>query len=242
MADPLEFPLKIRTDLDSLNAAVNDIRSQLEALGMSYAGFVYQALRKSTGSFLSQTFAAGVAGHRMMGAPGAVGGVVSQLWAGGAHALGRGVSAIGADIYSATGGQGALGGAGQAMMRGGEAMGGKLAGAAGVVGIVTTTIVAAVGKGIQLAGKALGAVAQVAIVAPLKLMGNVLHEIQGPLGLVGAGLEILSTGLKGLASVIHSIPLIGTLLGPLADALAGVPDLLKGIVTSLVNMSKLADP
>src|SRR5438034_8214636 len=53
------------------------------------------------------------------------------------------------DIYSATGGQGALGSTGQAMMRGGEAMGGKLAGAAGVVGIVTTTIVAAVGKGIQ---------------------------------------------------------------------------------------------
>src|SRR5262249_2160992 len=123
--------------------------------------------------------------------------------------------------------------------------GGLLAGAGGMIGgLVGGPVGSMVG---QMVGGTVEAVARAAApapAAPAKLasaglpgMAHSLRELQGPLGPVGLGLDALGTGLETVSNAIKGIPIVGSLLGPLTDVLAGIPGTIKDITTSLVGMA-----
>lgn len=108
------------------------------------------------------------------------------------------------------------------------AMGGRMAGAA-------------VGAAPELYGKTMGMFAEGAAVG-IKGLEVALKGLQGPLGPIGAGLDVLALGLGKVRDVIKAIPLVGTVLGPLADVAAGIPSMISGITNSLIGMAEKANP
>lgn len=143
---------------------------------------------------------------------------------------------LGAILGKADGGgtMGAIGGA----IGGATPLGpiGAIIGSA--VGGMVGSIVSAIPK---IVGGIIAAPAAIAS-AGLGLVSRSLAELGGVLGPVGAGFEILTTGLGGIAGIINSIPIVGSILGPLSSVLAGIPGILKDITTSLVQFAAKASP
>ncbi len=103
-----------------------------------------------------------------------------------------------------------------------------------------------VGQGANWVGKKVlgpaGAVAGAAVVGGLSALSNSLRELRTPLGPVGIGFNILGSALSGLASVVKKIPNIGPILGPILEAAAAVPAILKDITETLVSFAAKASP
>lgn len=144
---------------------------------------------------------------------------------------------------------------------GGAAVGGAVApkGASGLGGMVGASmgfgksligasvggLVGSLKLGLEAVPKALGSM----VAAPAKLaasslglLGNSLRALEGPLGPIGMGLDLLTTGLETISGVIKGIPLVGSILGPLSDVLAGIPGIFKDITTTLVGFAATASP
>ena len=132
----------------------------------------------------------------------------------------------------------------------GNRLGGFLGGvggaAGGIIGGIPGAAVgaaagSAAGGVVNMAGQGLGAIGGAGTGA-LATIAKGLRELQGPLGAVGAGFAALGSTLKTVANVVNAIPVIGGLLGPLSDALAGIPSILKDITGTLVSFAAKADP
>src|SRR5437868_2040049 len=138
----------------------------------------------------------------------------------------------------------------------GGLLGGQVGkGAGGAVGGIVGTLVGgpagavvggaiggAVGHGLEgAAGAGLAAPASLAS-AGLSTLSHSLQELQGPLGPIGIGFDVLGDSLAKVSDIIKSIPLVGSLLGPLSDVLAGIPSIFKDITTTLVNFAAKASP
>lgn len=131
-----------------------------------------------------------------------------------------------------------MGGAGTAGQVGGL-LGGAFAGAGGAIlgGAAGRALGAAPGA----AGAALGAPAQ-AVNAGLNQISAALRAMQGNLGPVAAGLDLVGAALSSVSNVLKSIPVIGTVVGPLSDALASIPGLFRDITGTLVDFAAKASP
>ena len=123
----------------------------------------------------------------------------------------------------------------------------------GKVGGAIGTAAGAVGGGaVDLAGGALnaamGAVKTLAtapfkaINAGLGLVSDVLHDIQGPLGPIGAGLNLFSKGLDTVADTVRGLPVVGETLGSILGSLAKLPTILKSILEAGVSLAAKASP
>lgn len=121
-------------------------------------------------------------------------------------------------------------------------VGGAIGTAAGAIG----------GGAVDLAGGALnaamGAVKTLAT-APFKainagfgLVSDVLHDIQGPLGPIGAGLNLFSKGLDTVADTVRGLPIVGETLGSILGSLAKLPTILKSILEAGVSLAAKASP
>jgi len=99
----------------------------------------------------------------------------------------------------------------------------------------------AVGKTMDAAGALPGAVGH-ALNLGLATLSHSLHALQGQLGPLTLGFEGLTGALTAVHRVVSAIPVVGTVLGPLTDALTAVPGLLQDITGSLVNMAEKANP
>lgn len=128
-------------------------------------------------------------------------------------------------------------------MLGGSGGGGMLGQALGMAGsALGWSIGAMIGEVIGKVGPQAVAVPAKAITASLKGLGTGLRELGGALGPIGAGFEMLTGGINAVGDAIKSIPLVGDLLGPMVDALAMMPSLLKGITSTLVSFTAKASP
>ena len=148
-----------------------------------------------------------------------------------APASGAGLSgqAVG-EVAGAAAGGGAEAGAGAAAGMGAEAL-------AGPIGLAVVAVQAAVKVSGQLAS-----LPYAAINAGLSLVKDGLQDMEGPLGPLGAGINVVSKGMRAFADGVASIPVVGDALGPALKQLAAVPDTFKAITESLVRMSRLASP
>jgi hypothetical protein len=81
-----------------------------------------------------------------------------------------------------------------------------------------------------------------ALVAPLNVLATALEGMRGPLGPIGAGLNLWSKALDGIAAGVKSIPLVGEVLGPMFDTLAQVPKIIGQVLETLVSFSEKASP
>lgn len=76
----------------------------------------------------------------------------------------------------------------------------------------------------------------------LGLVNKSLRDLQGELGPIGMGFELVAESLQMVSKVIGALPLIGPALGPLASALAVLPNQFKELVSTLTSMARLASP
>jgi hypothetical protein len=66
--------------------------------------------------------------------------------------------------------------------------------------------------------------------------------VQGSLGPLGAGLNLMGTTMKGVGQAAKFIPEIGAVLGPVIEALSAIPGLIGSITESLTSMAGKASP
>lgn len=107
-------------------------------------------------------------------------------------------------------------------------------GALGAAGRGIGSVVSGVGKLAAAPFKVLN--------AGLGLFSDALHDIQGPLGPIGAGLNLFTKGLTATADAVGKIPILGSLLGPLLGTLGKLPTILKGILESGMSLAGKASP
>jgi hypothetical protein len=124
-----------------------------------------------------------------------------------------------------------------------QGMGGLVGGAVGgPIGQVLGSLIGeAVGELPGKLGEGLARPAQLAAGA-LSTLSSSLKELSGALGQIGIGFDLVTTGLGKVAEVVHKIPLLGGVLGPLVDNLAVVPGIFKSIVETLVGFTAQANP
>lgn len=78
--------------------------------------------------------------------------------------------------------------------------------------------------------------------AALGQVDSSLKDLGGVLGPIGAGLGVLQSGVSGVGDAVKSIPIIGDIIGPFADAAAAVPGIFKSILESLTHMAAMNSP
>jgi hypothetical protein len=246
--EELRFALKVDPDLKAVDAALAAAAKKVEAtstqisrtLGQTLAGAVpggggaYAGIAAAGHPGIAANIArinrAGDFGFRMAAGAGAL-----PPGGGYAQALGGMVGGVGATGGFLSSAGGMLGGA-VGSLAGGPvgAMVGKIAGQ--IAGGIAEAIPAALGS---------------VIAAPAKLaatglegLAHSLRELQGPLGPVGLGLGLDAVGasLQVVSNVVKMVPIVGSILGPFTDALAGIPGVLKDITTSLTRMAAVASP
>jgi hypothetical protein len=133
-------------------------------------------------------------------------------------------------------------------------------GAAGAVGNVLGggKMLGSMGKmlGTAIGGPIVGAVGQYvaekipdAIAGPAKLatgalrgVGDSLKGLQGLLGPVDVGFDLIGKGMGLFTDKIKSIPLVGEVVGPMLDQFTMMPGLIKDITHSLTSMAIVASP
>jgi phage-related protein len=128
----------------------------------------------------------------------------------------------------------------------GGALGGGLGSALGPEGTMIGGAIGAIGGGAMDAtvgqmGRALGSVGGL-VTGSLSLVARSLHALEEPLGPLALGLNLAGEGLEKLSSLVKGIPVVGSLLGPLTDALAGVPGILKDITGTLISFAAKVSP
>jgi hypothetical protein len=136
----------------------------------------------------------------------------------------------------------------------GGSLGGMIGGALGgppgaAIGAAVGAVSTALAKGVMAAvkelpaliGQTLAAPAQFAVAA-LGGLSHSLKELQGPLGVIGVGFDALTSGLETTSGIIKSIPILGSVLGPISETLAGIPGIFKEITTTLVDFAGKASP
>lgn len=151
---------------------------------------------------------------------------------------GAGAAAGGAGAAAGGAGAAAAGAAGAGAAAGGA--GAAAAGVAAAAGPVAIAVIA-----IKELAKDIGKVASIpfkAISGGLGLVAGGLREIQGPLGPIGAELDVASKGIGAFADLVKQVPIIGDLLGPMLDQLAAMPGIIKDVTTSLTAMAGKASP
>lgn len=97
----------------------------------------------------------------------------------------------------------------------------------------------------QAAAKVGGQLAKIpfkVISGGLNLVNDSLSDLQGPLGPVGAGLNLASKGFDKLADSIEGMPIVSDLLGPVVRELGAMPGALKGMLETLANFAGKASP
>lgn len=100
---------------------------------------------------------------------------------------------------------------------------------------------AAVG-GLLASAKQLAAAPFKLVTAGFGLVSDVLHDIQGPLGPIGAGLNLFSKGLNTLADAVSGLPLVGGILGSVFGTLGKLPGILKGILEAGTSLASKVSP
>lgn len=258
--DDIRFYLSIEPDEESVRKAVEQINRDIEREKISKIRMEIEGMRAGPQPEPPQHFL-----QKKFGRPGEIaqgtldktdyGGVFRQLTRGlkGDEGFGGAVKGMGkqfgADLKSIwhglTGGGGAkAGGAVAAAAGGGAGMlakvgAGAAAGAAagGPVG-VAIAVASELAKGIGL----LAAAPFQTINKGLGLVRNGLQDMQGPLGGIGAGLNLASDLFEMAADGIKKVPIIGQLLGPLLDQLAKMPKILGQIMQVGVQLAEKANP
>lgn len=135
-------------------------------------------------------------------------------------------------------GGGAAGGSGWGMAAAGGLVGAGVGIAAGWAGGAISGVIGATTKAIsQLATAPFKA-----INAGFGLMLDVLQDIQGPLGPIGAGLNLVSKGMNTLSDVVRGMPLIGDILGSVLGSLGKLPTILKGILEAGTSLASKVSP
>ncbi len=76
----------------------------------------------------------------------------------------------------------------------------------------------------------------------LESFGHSLHEIQGPLGVIGDKMNTAKIVTEGIAQGVSKLPLVGEALGKIGTAAAGLIDPLKGVLESLTAMTAKSNP
>jgi hypothetical protein len=126
---------------------------------------------------------------------------------------------------------------------GGQAGGGRLGQFGGMAGEMLGGPIGAIIGGMlaEALPKALAAPAQAAAKA-LDTVGVALKGLQGVLGPVGAGLDLVTTAMKGIADKVKDIPIVGDVLGPALDAASAIPGTIKTILETLTAFAAKASP
>jgi hypothetical protein len=81
-----------------------------------------------------------------------------------------------------------------------------------------------------------------AVASSLSLVSNSLRGLQGTLGPIGVGFDLVSSYMKNVGDSIKKIPIVGEVLGPFVDALTVIPGILKNITETLVGFAAKASP
>jgi hypothetical protein len=76
----------------------------------------------------------------------------------------------------------------------------------------------------------------------LNLVSSSLSGLQGELGPIGVGFDLVGGALGTVSSAVKSIPIVGDVLGPFTDAVAVIPGILKDITGTLTNFAAKANP
>ena len=247
MAEPLteediKFYLSIEPDEEAVRKAVEQINRDIEKEKISKIRMEIESTRPGAPSleppqsFLQKKF--GRPGEIAQGAMDKTdyGGMFRQMTRNlkGDEGFGsafKGVGKqLGADLKSVWQGLTGAGGAKAA----GAAVGAAAGGPAGV------GVAAAEGL-----AKGIGVLAAAPFQAANKGLGMVrsgLQDMQGPLGGIGAGLNLASEMFDMVAEGVKKIPIVGQLLGPLLDQLGRMPKVLGEIMQAGVSMAEKASP
>lgn len=90
-------------------------------------------------------------------------------------------------------------------------------------------------------GAAVGAGQYAGGVASGSLRGA-LSEMNNTLGPLSVGLKGAEAGAKEMSKLMYLIPIAGVALGPMSDALAGLPGLIGDVTSSLISFAAKASP
>ena len=233
--DDIKFYLSIEPDEEAVRKAVEQINRDIErekvekvriGIEATMAGLRPEPPKPKygkTGEFLDRTDHGGVFRQATRGLKGDEG-------------LGDTVKGMGKQLASDMKSvwQGITGGGGAA-----KAAGGAAAGTAGGIAVGAAVVGAEeLAKGIGL----LAAAPFKAVNAGLQQLRNGLQGMQGPLGGIGAGLNLASDLFGMIADGVKKIPIIGQLLGPMLDQLGKMPKVLGEITQAGISMAEKANP
>jgi hypothetical protein len=254
--EELRFALKIDPDLKAVDAALARTAKQVEATAAGISRTYGQALAGAVPGAAAPTGGAPYAGLAGGGVPPHIAANIARINRAGtfSYEAARAAGALpppggygagaGGIVGGAVGGIGATGGmiSGLTGMAGGAA-GMALGGPVGaMIGKVAGQIAGSIAEAVPAAiGSVIAAPAKIAAMG-LEGLGHSLRELQGPLGPVGLGLDAVGKSLQVVSNVVKMVPLVGSILGPFTDALAGIPGTLKDITTSLTRMAAVASP
>lgn len=222
----LKFVLSVDPDEDALNKAIQQINADIDSanvrkIKMGLQQEAAEPLRALEPSFLEKKF--GNFGTKMDEMIGKT--RLGQIWQGMSGGGGGGADMSGVEGAIVGGAEG--GGAGAAA---GAAAGGPLA----IAAVAVVELAKAAGK--------LAAVPLKLVSSGFETVGLALRGMQGPLGVVGAGLDVASKMLQGISDIVKKIPVVGDILGPIMDVVAAFPAIIKDITESLVGMTEKASP
>lgn len=225
--DDLKLVLSIDPDEESLRKAVQQINAEVESarvsrvkLGVESGPDVLSRRIANERTMAEERRRAEQAEHaeRVRQA----GGQMGYMWEQMKKGMGGG-GGTGALLGGILGGQGGGGMLGQIGGMAGEALGGP-AGA--------------------MIGEALAKAIPGAIAAPARAATAAMEEVakglrgmEGPLGGVGAGLDLATSAFESVSGAVKGIPVLGEVLGPLLDTIGKLPGIFKSILetgTSLV--------
>lgn len=137
-----------------------------------------------------------------------------------------------------------LGGSSAVLGEAGAAAGGAIGTAVG--GPMGGAIGEELGKKV---GEAIPGLIKSTVGAPLKvtaagmqLLSDTLGDLNGQLGPVDAGLNLMGKGLSGVATILGNLPGVGIVLGPLAEQFAVLPGIFQGLLGTLTQFAGVANP
>jgi hypothetical protein len=80
------------------------------------------------------------------------------------------------------------------------------------------------------------------LVTGFKTMSSSLNDLNGQLGPVSMGFNLIGDVMDGISEKVKSIPIVGEILGPMLDNYAAIPRILNQITGSLTAMAGVASP
>lgn len=141
-------------------------------------------------------------------------------------------------------GMGKKGGTGALL---GGILGGQGGGMLGQMGGMTGQVLG--GPGGAMAGEAIAEMIPKVIAAPARAVVGAMSEVakglqglQGALGPVGVGLDLVSSAFDTVSGAVKSVPIVGEVLGPLLDVVGKIPGIFKSVLETATTLVGKVSP